>query len=345
MPRKFLGYALVLAVLSALVLPSAFAGPAKAQLIRSKVASERIEGLKWENVPLDVVAKQQDGVYQLAAKVRGEFHEKAWTLISGNTEIPVQDGRFAWTVPLVGATTPLHLYAVSPFGEIRNEKATITFSSWTKFSAKLQKQVNSQTQVSSTNSVFIGAGVTSIRYEQTKTRGLSGTFLTIKASYQGTLKAPYLDYGFTGFVSGFPISKSRDDIIAKFIGINARVGYALGAIKEPWRLSILGGIYYTTMIAPFGYSHVGGPMLFPVLRRSLSNQDTISCYAKFSPITDGLQVLSLSNREVAVGASWTRRAPGSHPLGLSLDVADLAITSEAVQARSRSLSVGFSYGF
>ena len=37
-------------------------------------------------------------------------------------------------------------------------------------------------------------------------------------------------------------------IDARFVGVNLRVGYVLPGLTDPWRLSFLGGVYYTTML-------------------------------------------------------------------------------------------------
>ncbi|OFZ17762.1 MAG: hypothetical protein A2X94_04110 [Bdellovibrionales bacterium GWB1_55_8] len=320
---------------------TAHAAPAEwnqASLIRSEKPGERVDGLIWADGPITVEAEIDGKSFQPVVRLKGTFSPEEWLLLHGETEVPRKNGQFTLTVPLQGEITPLRIYAINPFGELKNEKAAIVFSGWDGFGLKSRERLNPK------DSVFVGLGASKITFDQTKTRGFDGTFITVKAAYQSTWKAPYLDYGFTGFVTAASAGMNREDISVRFLGVNARAGYAIASIREPWRLSLMGGVYYTTMIAPFGYKHVGGPMAYPVLRRVLSAHDTLSMYVKFSPISDGLSVLGLENRELAAGTTWTHTTAGGSRFSLSFDAAELSMTSASIVARSRSYSLSVSYG-
>ena len=341
---------LVIGLLWTLLSGSAFAeapSPAvlawnQAKLVASERPKEHMQGLTWSKPIVEVKGVLVGRALQPKVELEGVFDRDGWVLVRGEQQLVLNKGAFKVELPLLGEVTPVHLYAISPIGEVEDEKFVIVYKGWAQFGVKARELNNPK------NSVLLGLGVTSIAYDQTGTENLSENALTLKASYQEVWRAPNWDYGFTGFVTLLPISKNRTDVTARFFGVNGRIGYALASIREPWRLSLMSGVYYTTMIvsgAPLGYTNVGGPMLYPVLRRILNDRDSVAGYLKYSPVTDGLQLLTLSNRELAFGVSWTRRNPGAHPIGASFDFADFAITADGIRAHSRTLSFGVSYGF
>jgi hypothetical protein len=81
------------------------------------------------------------------------------------------------------------------------------------------------------------------------------------------------------------------------------------------------------------------------VRRALRKGEAVSAYFKFSPISDGFTVLSLTNREIAGGLSYQRALSNGHPLTISADVASLTLTLSGVTISSTTFSLGAGYGF
>ena len=132
----------------------------------------------------------------------------------------------------------------------------------------------------------------------------------------------------------------------RFVGLNARAGYVLPGVREPWRVTILGGLYYTTMFVPetnFGFVNLVGPQLFPVFRRAVKGGDSYSGYFKFSPLGKNFAV-NFSSREIAIGGAynWNRGANGV--VSATLDIAELDAVIDGATIHSTSFTVGVGYG-
>jgi hypothetical protein len=90
---------------------------------------------------------------------------------------------------------------------------------------------------------------------------------------------------------------------------------------------------------------MSGPQLFPAVRRLLRSGDTVVGYFKFSPMTDGIQPLALSNHEVAFGGAYLRSLKEGRTVNATLDVASFVVTIGSTRIRSSSVSIGAGYGF
>jgi hypothetical protein len=191
-----------------------------------------------------------------------------------------------------------------------------------------------------------GLGISSLSYSQTAVDPYHSIVMTAKVSSNYLLFPPKWDLGFTGFFNFVSLSKSSP-VDVRFLGLNLRLGYIFPEIKAPWRLSLYGGWYYSTMFASdstFGYKNISGPQLFPSLRRNLNNGHAISTYFKFSPISNNLGFFSLSNNEIATGLSYLIPTE-KHAYSISLDYARIQFYDGEVEIGSNSVSIGGSFTF
>ena len=121
-------------------------------------------------------------------------------------------------------------------------------------------------------------------------------------------------------------------------------------LPEPWQLTLMAGYYYTTMFvtpASFGYRNVGGPQLFPTVKRAFKSGDFASAYFKYSPIANGVSLLGPSNREIGAGASYSFAGRRANPLSAYLDYSTfkLDLPLQVFRMSTSSITLGASYGF
>ena len=116
------------------------------------------------------------------------------------------------------------------------------------------------------------------------------------------------------------------------MGLNARIGYAVPFVREPFRLNLMGGIYYTTMftqLANFGFQNLMGPQVFPIFRVSTGPNSAVSVYLKYSPFGSGFNP-SLASHELAGGLSYAYRM-SSLWCTIGLDLAALSLDVDSVR--------------
>ncbi len=291
----------------------------------------QIKDLKWQ--PIQFQEKQ----------IKGIFIRPGWNLLVNNQSLKLtQSGHFQFPVSYEAKITPIEVMAIGPLGETEKEKLDLFYPDWD--ACKLQTE---RTQISNNAShathLSTGLGMTTLSYSQTNKADFSMAALTAKISFQKPLKFENWDIGITTFATALPISNNQSDISVYFFGFNFRVGYVPKLIQNPWTLSLMLGGYYTTMIVSpnrFGYTNVYGPQFFPALSRLINTQNRISAYLKFSPVTDGTSILSLSTREVGAGLNWSHVFENNHTFSITLDFAELTLNSAGIIGKSSSITAG-----
>lgn len=193
-------------------------------------------------------------------------------------------------------------------------------------------------------------GFSFISYSQAPALPFQFDALTFKLSYLHRFELSRWDLAANGFITALPLGQDPNGNTLRFLGLNLRAGYHLLAnSKSSWDLALLGGIYYTTMfVSPgsYGFQNATGPQLYPALSYSFGPRLTLGIYGKYSPVTNGLSFLALSNRELAEGVwmAWTLRS--GHPISLTLDHSDFYLDFGAgtiIDYASSTLGLG--YGF
>jgi|GEM_PF-1202146 len=253
-------------------------------------------------------------------------------------EPAVKIGAAAATETAIEAETEAETEAAP---ESAAEKESIPVLEENEFNAKLDRRLFASP----------GIGITSLSYTQTGRADYTAIMTTVKVSANYLLFPPKWDLGFSGFMNVASLSKSASSDI-RAIGTNLRVGYIFPEVKAPWRLSLYGGWYYSTMFASdstFGYQNVSGPQLYPAIRRTLDNGCAVSAYLKFSPISSSGGIMKLSNNETAIGFGFFIPGEG-RTYGITLDMARISFSQESpdeetVSIQSTSLSLGGSVTF
>lgn len=240
------------------------------------------------------------------------------------------------------ARESLKLVSIGTRGEIEQEILVVDLPGL----PALLKQASTP---QSAPSLTVGAGFTHLSYSETTIPQFTENAITAKLSFVHAFKpgSPW-DIGLSGYatvVSLSTTSAAKQSI--DFLGGNARVGYRLPILPEPWRLSLMLGLYLTTTSSSdgtFGFTNLMGPEFYPVLRRRLSGGGMIAGYFKYSPVGSGLS-LSFGSREIAGGLSYTPRTNASFPISFTLDIADLSASIEGTEFQSTSATLGLAIGF
>ncbi|MEK6706198.1 MAG: hypothetical protein AABZ06_10450 [Bdellovibrionota bacterium] len=289
------------------------------------------------------------------ARIRGTYKlfENGWTLLCNGLKIEkeksAQAGKnsFTITVKAENEKTPFEIQAISPHGKI--EKETIIL------------HIPTKGQNGSSHAIVASLGPTLIFHNEsdaTEKIGMSAAALTLKAAYQYLPKSKNWDFAANSFVTLLPLQSRfngiTDDTRTRFLGVNARIGFPMPFIKNPWRLSVLAGLYYTTMFVnnnALGFKNMSGPQLFPMLRRTLTPQQWVFGYFKFSPVASGLRLnfMRLENREIAAGSGWVKALKNGKAISVMIDISKLSLNFEdslrgsvSIISTSYTLSAGIS---
>ncbi len=328
----------------------ALASPAlagDASLVRT--SKTRISGLRLKSTP--VVVEETSGTkVKHFVVIEGLYPKEDWSLIIGKVKLKRdKTGRFKAKTKIEGKEKSLAFAAVGPGGQVEVESLKILYSDF-----------DSNRKEMTRHSFSAGAGLSMISYTQEATAvsnavNLSEKGITLKGSYVYRLAPPNWDLGITVFGTGMVLSSSLPGATARFIGANFRVGYAVSQVREPWRLLLMVGGYYTTMIVSpntFGFQNLSGPQFFPVLRRALNQGNSISSYFKISPVSaGGFSITNLSSREMAFGVTYNKNLKNGHSMPFSIDYSNLKSSVETpdgtamVPVAVNSLTFGVGYNF
>jgi len=316
-----------------------------------------VEKVRWNDDKNHVITRyfgtSSDSTLLLQGTIKKDNAAK-WHLIWNEKSFDVKpDGQFSVDLPYSSQFKSLELVLVGPKGEVEYHFYQLKIelpsvpseegkdvlkpdSADLEFNQKLKRRFF----------VSPGLGISSISYTQTGVESYRSAVMTAKVASNYLLLPPKWDLGFSGFFNFVSLTKSSP-VDIRFLGLNLRLGYIFPEIKSPWRLSLYGGWYYSTMFASdssFGYKNISGPQLFPSLRRNLNNGHAIGTYLKFSPINNNFGFLSLANNEIATGISYLIPT-GKNTFSISLDYARISFSDEEVAISSRSISLGGSMTF
>ncbi len=301
--------------------------------------NEKITELKWEGDEAKVRIEAHGEEQRFYVTLAGHYEREEWTLLGNNQRI--KQGNFTLETPISKKALAVEFVAIGPMGEIEKEMVPLLFSDWEEKKVEAQKAPPKRLFFSP------GLGVTSLKHKETGTSDYKTIALTAKASVNYLLFPPRWDFGGVIFMTVFQINRS-EPVDVRYLGINARLGYLLPNVKEPWRAGIYGGMYYTTMfVSPslFGFKNMAGPQRFPAVRRALKDGSALSGYLKISPVTNNFSLLTLSNREMAAGAAYTYPMPKGHTLSGSFDIAQISMVLKGITVSTTSITLGAGYGF
>ena len=327
--------------------PSVFAEEtsSQAQIVES-AGDAKIQGLTWKNVNQNVRTEALGEDLKTIVTLEGTFQRDDWTLIGSNRNITrAADGSFSFEAPISRDAMTIDFMAVGPLGEIEKEKIVLLYSGWEAHKTEAAAAPPKRLFVSP------GLGLTSLSHQESGVAAYSSINLTAKLAVNYLLFPPKWDLGFSSYVTAFQFSKNQN-ISAYYIGVNARIGYIVQQIQEPWKFSLYGGWYYLTMIVSgnsFGFKNLQGPQLYPSLRRTFKKGSAVAAYLKFSPITDNFSLLQLNNRELALGAAYIYPLPKGHTISVSADYSstELSLVSHTIPIaiETNTFTIGTGYGF
>ncbi len=276
------------------------------------------------------------------------------SMLAERKPIPRKGKAFPFYHPLSGPQTPLRLEEVDAYGKVIATEWTVTVSpeDWSRIKQTdpaVESAPRKSAETKAGMRTQLGLGVTSITYLQSRTTGFSSVALTAKGGLVYAWAPGRWSLGLTSFITMLPMTNSRSDGKAgRFLGVNLRAAYALPLGRGPWALGFAFGGYFSTMFVTddaFGYQNVAGPQLYPSLRRRFANGESIGAYAKYSPVSSGLSLMTLANREIAFGIDWNRPLQSGESFGLGLDISNLVLYEGSTAIDSSTVTIGLNYGF
>lgn len=299
--------------------------------------------LATEELPIQAQPVAAGG-FRISVRLSGTFIQKQDALLLGTIPLSVaeKDGAFETWVPVESDETVVQLRAVDIRGTVRSETLRIHFPEFQAFLKRLLERNKDRV------AFLASLGPTYLSYSQTRIGEFTSFGMTLKVSALKPIPGSRWDVGASGFVTALPFGTHLPDASLRFLGLNLRAGYSIPGVSEPWKVSVLGGLYYTTTFVTgdrFGFKNMAGPQIFPTGRRFFSRGDSVSGYLKLSPVSDSFSFHSLANREVAAGMAWVRPIRGGRSLSLSVDLANIRVVSEISTVSVTSASLGLGFGF
>jgi hypothetical protein len=304
------------------------------------VADGSIKNLEWDQEFSRYQITSSGLEQHYSVRLFGAFRRPGWSLFLKNESIPLGgDGVFQVTLPLVAPVNRFTFIAQGPKGE--KESVTILFYG--------PNAAENEWKVLKIKRWFIAPALaySSITTKQTGLTDYSTTALTAKLSVNYRLKPNVWDLGGSVFGTVWQLSKNKD-IKVNYLGANLRAGYLFPAWNDRWFLSLYGGWYFSSMSVQdqlFGFQNVNGPQIYPSVRYSLAENRVISGYFKFSPISNQLQLLSLTSREIATGLTYTHLLENFRSVSVGFDLSDLILVNGETTVATKTYSLGVQFGF
>lgn len=299
---------------------------------RSASQGRKIAGLK---ILIKLLPNETGGPARI--QVLGKYRPKkeGYTLTVNLVKVSTNDkGIFSFEVPIDDKWSMIEAIAVSPKGSTESE----TF--------EVQIPGGKKSAVAKRHRFSVGLGPTMINYTESFLKPISGTVLTGKASWLYWITPGAWSVSLSAYGTVAALSVTPSDKIPKFLGVNGRIGLLTQVLPKPWSLTLAAGFFYTTMPVPdFGFTHLSGPQVFPVLTRGFTGGHAVTTYFKFSPIAANMAIQSLGNREIAAGLSFTQLLKSGDALLYSVDGAKLDFSTDGAAISNSSLSFSVGYGW
>ncbi len=345
--RRLPFFLLLLGILGSAWESPCFAADARALVVVSAVKAEQITGLVFPSLEPEVEPAWQGREFRPFAKITVEFYREGWELVWNDQPVSMSRiggearARAIIRLPISGESTPLRLTAVNIKGRVQKAKIDVQFKGWKEFLADFKDGRFKFFPLT------VSIGPSLISYKETYAPDLSETALTAKLSYLYPLAWPPIELGLSAYLTIVPLTSNQSDATARFLGVNLRAGYRIPLVHEPWVLSLMAGVYYTTMFVTddkFGFRNLMGPQFYPVVRRFFANGSSLGGYFKYSPVGDGAALSNLSDREIGAGISYGFGRRNGNPVSVAFDVANLGLVVDGSTISSTSYSLGVSMG-
>lgn len=292
-----------------------------------------------------------EGEEVLSTTLRGTYvAPPGWSLSINNEKVMIgENHEFTVTVELKYQKTRLEIIATGPQNEVERKSVYLRVKGAGEDAEKTAPKIKP--------TVVAGISMTTISHKESALDPYSALATTGKISINYPLSPPKWDLGVTAFGTLFSITKSHPEE-ARYIGLNARVGYLFPyESSSSWRFGLYGGLYYTTMIVndgTFGFTNMKGPQIYPTVRKILDDGHSIAAYAKVSPVSGGFLISNTINREVATGFAYiipdriTRKHQRVESTSISalifnLDIAQIKLLVNEITILTTTVSFGVSH--
>ena len=310
------------------------------QIHRSK--SKPIEGLVLDAGTYELEELEIDKQTVPLLRIRGSYSPRGLSLLYDNRPLVLSErsvDAFSMTVPLSGKRTVIEVSSVALDGATQKERIEILFTEYAAFQAVQTERRKPGLGLSPS------LGITSLSYTETGVAPYSAVMLSGKLGLAFALAPPVWDGAANIFGNLAPIAGDSSGNVARFVGLNFRVGYAVRQVRDPWKLGLMAGYYSNQMLVSgnkFGFKRLSGPQFFPTLRRRIGEGKGAYAYLKYAPVAPGGWISSLGDRELAAGVGGNWMAGKKTPLTLSLDFADLSavLSGISIDCQTLTLSLG-----
>jgi hypothetical protein len=330
-----------------------------AELVRTE-KEEQIERLSFNVHKLFVEEKIHRERKVAVVKIEGNYvAEKGGSFFIDGALLPEGSAGsllipFSYTKALRGERTPIEFTLNSAGGELTREVVTVSFPWWETFhqvratdeELRGVRDVRAERLNRKKWNAEFGLNMKQFEFAQTLEAPLKSFFLTPKISGKYQFENPQWSINGSSDFNLISIQEEADDVDVKILGISLGAGYEFPQILSPWKFTLSFALFYSTMLVSdeFGFSNLLSPQLYPVVSREVGERNLASIYLKFSPIANFYRILSLDNREIALGSSWSY-VLSDHHIGLTLDFSHLQLQVDGIQIHSSSSSLGLFYRF
>lgn len=304
-----------------------------------RTSSGPIPGLSFDAENYELEELEIDKQTVPLFRVRGVYLPRGLSLLYDNRPLVVSErsvDAFTMTVPLSGKRTVIEVASVALDGAAQKERIEISFPEYAAFQTVQAERRKPGLGLSPS------LGITSLSYSETGVAPYGAVMLSGKLGLAFALAPPVWDGAANIFGNLAPLAGDPSGNVARFVGLNFRVGYAVRSVRDPWKLGLMAGYYSNQMLVSgnkFGFKRVSGPQFFPTLRRRIGEGKGVYAYLKYAPVAPGGWISSLSEREIAAGVGGNWLAGKKTPLSLSLDFADLAVSISGVSIDCRTLTL------
>ena len=145
------------------------------------------------------------------------------------------------------------------------------------------------------------------------------------------------------------ISNNQPDRDLKFLGASFRLSREILSRHSQWRVSLSGGLYYTTSTETnnsLGFQNLEGPQVSLRIKRLLRGGFTLSTYGKFAFMSPGFSLLNTGNQEVAFGGGVSLPSGREYAFLISADYSMLNLQDvDQTPTQNNTLSVSIGYSF
>ncbi|MGK5085534.1 hypothetical protein WDW37_19780, partial [Bdellovibrionota bacterium FG-1] len=179
-----------------------------------------------------------------------------------------------------------------------------------------------------------------LTYTETRLNPYSAILLTPKLGVTYALTNQW-SLGVSAFLNAVSLVSSDPTVGVRFLGLNARAGFAFPAGISSWKTMLMLGVYSLSMTVSnqsMGFDRLDGPQIVVAERKAFDLKNALSAYVKYSALLSGSD-LAFAQRELAGGLSFQRRI-GTQTYTAGVDASDFGFNIGFIQIQSRTLTFG-----